>query len=202
MTKEERSTPIKKDDLVALLDGELSKQQTHDVKQVVGKDRRLRREVELLKQTWKLLDHLETPETDGDFTQNTVCLALQKAENASADKTEQNAPPRLAKTERNTAPPLGTESRQPQWGSLGPTLAWSLAFVGCFVTAFALAASWTTPDDRVIRDLPVIERLDEYRSIGDIEFLRQLHEKHILEAGEEPLPDQPREDAGAAEATS
>jgi hypothetical protein len=44
------------------------------------------------------------------------------------------------------------------------------------------------PNQQLVRDLPVIERVDDYRNIGTLEFLRQLERENLFpaEVGDEP----------------
>ena len=46
------------------------------------------------------------------------------------------------------------------------------------------------PNRQLLQDLPVLENLDEYRQIGDIEFLRMLRDQGLFakESGELPDP--------------
>jgi hypothetical protein len=50
-------------------------------------------------------------------------------------------------------------------------LVWSLCFgVGMAITRWA----WPNPTDRLARNLSIAEHLDEYRSVGDYQFLQEL----------------------------
>jgi len=60
----------------------------------------------------------------------------------------------------------------------------------CVLTAglagsLAVLLFWPNPNEQLLRDLPVLENLDEYRQIDDgesdaVEFLRMLHREGLF----------------------
>ena len=50
-------------------------------------------------------------------------------------------------------------------------------------TAFTMFQTWLSRDNRqLVRDLPVIEHVDEYRNIDSLEFARQLYSENLFPA--------------------
>ena len=71
--------------------------------------------------------------------------------------------------------------RQRRWLAFGGSI---LAATAIGFLAVALQAD---PNEQLIDDLPVLENLDEYRKVDDIEFLRRLHDSGLFpeEGGDE-----------------
>jgi anti-sigma factor RsiW len=147
LTSEERAN------LVAYLDGELPEPEAQVIASKLTSSPSARHEVDSLKRTWELLDHLPRPEVPADFTTRTLHEAME----ATA--------------------PVGDGLRRAAVG-LGRILAGILALtvVAASCAAGYAATRWIWPDPaaRLVRDLSLAERLDAYRAVGSIDLLRQL----------------------------
>lgn len=146
--------------LVAYLDGELDDESSRQIEQRLTSDSTLRDQLTQLERAWNALDELEQVEVDEGFTKTTIEMVALAAE----EEHQQEEAQRPARQLR-------------RWliGSAGLAAACLAGFVG--VWGFS-------PDDnqQLIKDLPIIEKLDEYQQIDDIEFLLLLHEKKLFAA--------------------
>jgi hypothetical protein len=81
----------------------------------------------------------------------------------------------VAEEEREQEEKQRPARRRRRWfiGSLG-------LLSTCLAGFVAVWAFWPDPDQEVIDDLPVLERLDEYLQIDDIEFLELLDERQLF----------------------
>ena len=160
MEKTVRLNANQREDLVAYLDGELPDEQVQQIDHIIARSEVARHEVEALSRTWELLDVLPPAKASDDF----------------ANKTMTN----LKIMEQ---PFLLTE----QWwyGSLTRTvvsLGWIAAIVVSGWLGFQITRSWIpNPNEALLRDLPVIENLDQYQEAGDIEFLKQLKTQGLFD---------------------
>ena len=64
----------RREELATWLAGEADRETTERCETAVATDGKIRREVDALRRTWDLLDHLPKPEADGGFTQRTLKL--------------------------------------------------------------------------------------------------------------------------------
>ena len=153
-------TGIRKDDLVAYLDGELDATSAQRVERILAKDGRARREVEMYARTWELLDELDGVRASEQFTQRTLSSLTDDAATRVTGATRGEGNLRL----------------------------WVFALL-TLVTATATAtvtfrsASRPGPQrtERLLRDLSVIEDLHLYRHIPDVGFLHELHRSGVME---------------------
>jgi anti-sigma factor RsiW len=153
MEKIPRLSSQRREDLVAYLDGELEEEASREIERTLAHSPVARHEVEMLTRTFELLDFLPAAKATEEFTDRTL---------ATVRLTE-------------SRPPLADRPwfRQVRRG---------LVVVGCLaaVSAFGaigfLATNAWVPDesDMLVEDLPVIQNLDLYREVGDLEFLRDL----------------------------
>lgn len=140
------------EELVAYLDGELSDDEAARVETRLAEEQAYREHLKTLQQTWDMLDALPRAEVTEGFTRSTVEMVAVAAER-----------------DMTTSLRVQQRSRYLRWGA---ALAVSvlLAFAG-----FALVRSRTNREHlQLVHDLPVIERLDEYREIEDVDFLEKL----------------------------
>ena len=73
-----------REELVAYLDGELDAEQSRRIEQCAAAEPDARRMLEELDRTWHMLDALDTPATNEDFTCTTLeMVALAAAEDAA-----------------------------------------------------------------------------------------------------------------------
>lgn len=145
-------------DLVAYLDGELDAEQTRSVEERLSGDAEYRRQLRELQRTWDLLDHLPTADVDESFTRTTVAMV---AVSASGDVDHVAA----------------QRGRRKRWLWWSGTAAAALAFAAGYVVVAVLVSR---ENRRLLRDLPVIERLDQYRYADSVEFLRQLEHEGLF----------------------
>jgi anti-sigma factor RsiW len=147
-------------EIVAYLDGELDPAAAAQVERRMAEDPRYNARLNQLEKTWDLLDTLGPIEADDSFTHSTVAMvALKAQEEVQAD--EQTADRR----------------RRLKWAGLG-----AVALATALVAYIAVDRQLNAENRELVRDLPVIERLDEYRNIQDIEFLRDLYGEGLFAA--------------------
>src|SRR3972149_1096545 len=154
---EERINPWNslEEQLVAYLDGELDAQSSRQIEELLASDPEVRLKLQRLERTWELLDELETTPAGEKFTRTTlemVALAAQE----DVQKTLDEAPRR----------------RRRRWlvGGVGLLAAGLAGFL-------AITLPMRDPNRRLLQDLPVLEYLDEYSHIQDIQFLRLLQKE-------------------------
>jgi len=145
-------------DLVAYLDGELDAEQTRAVEERLSQDLDFRRQLRELQRTWDLLDHLPTANVDDSFTRTTLAMVAVSA----ADDAER------------VAARQGRRKRWFWWTGMGAAAA---AFAAGYVAVWELVGR---ENRRLLRDLPVIQRLDQYRYADNIEFLRLLEREGLF----------------------
>lgn len=146
------------EDLVAYLDGELDEDATRHIEELLRTNPEVREEVQRLERAWDLLGELPKSEADESFTQTTVEIATIHAE-------------RDLEAELAARP----KKRQRQWMLLGAALA-----VAGFLGVLATQWIWPEPDEDLLRDMPVLEQLDEYNQADNIQFLRRLRDDKLF----------------------
>jgi anti-sigma factor RsiW len=144
--------------LVAYLDGELDDETSHRIEALLASDPKLRRQLGQLEQTWEALEQLERSEVGEKFAQTTLEMVAVAAEE-DIERLQEEAP-------RVTRKRL-----------LSGGLWLALAAVIGFGT---VALFWPDANRQLLENLPVLEHLEQYRQIDDIEFLRQLDEQHLF----------------------
>ena len=143
-----------REDLVAYVDGELSEERQRELDSVLSQNAVARREVARLEEVYDLLDHLPRPEVSGDFTASTMQTIRRETTEGFSDDSSAAAPAR-------------TDLRPLLWA----------AGVAAAVTFLAAAAAHFAGGSAArlrAEDVPVLERLDELRAVGDREFLDWL----------------------------
>ncbi|HLQ46873.1 MAG TPA: hypothetical protein VK137_19160, partial [Planctomycetaceae bacterium] len=158
--------------LVAYLDGELPEAAARDVEQSLASDPAVRAEVEQLNRAWELLDLLPRPNASGAFSSRT--LATLRAEDVP---TNLDAGTEAAPTVRL---PLLKTARFRVW----PLAAWAVSLLLVSLLSFVAARRLTQPPaDPLLDNLPLIEKLEVYSEVGDVEFLRQFQRKSFEDRG-------------------
>jgi hypothetical protein len=148
------------EEIVAYLDGELDAEAEARIVRRLSEDAAYRARLGQLQQAWDLLDNLRASEADEDFVQSTVAMVAVQAE-------EEARTMRLKVVRRRN---LG-------WAAVAAV---TLASLAC---GFAyIRYKLTEPDRNFVRDLPVIQHVDEYRYIDDIDFLKQLAHEDLFPA--------------------
>jgi anti-sigma factor RsiW len=146
------------EEIVAYLDGELDSVAEARVVRRLSEDATYRSRLGQLQQAWDLLDNLRGAEADDEFVQSTVAMVAVQAE-AEAKTLKLRVLRR-----RNLA-----------------GLAVAAVTLASLLAGFAVFRHRLTQDDRnLVVDLPVIERVDEYRHIDDIQFLKQLESENLF----------------------
>ena len=144
--------------LVAYLDGELEAEAAREVERRLAADAAYRQRLNRLQQTWDLLDHLPKATIEPAFTQSTVAMVVVQA----ADDVE-----RLK----------SAHSRRQRFAWAGGLALATSAFLAGY-------GGWSRVGDRenrrLLRDLPVIERIGEYRYVDTVEFLRTLDREGLF----------------------
>lgn len=162
MTKEPLATTTEQaaidEEIVAYLDGELDPAAVARVERRLAEDPAYRARLGQLQRAWDLLDALQRTEADDQFTQSTVAMVAIAAEQEA--RTQQ-----LKQVRRRT-------------------LGWLTAAIGVVAAAvlgYAGVQHHLSRENRaLVRDLPVIERIDEYLKIDSLEFLKQLQREHLF----------------------
>ena len=162
-TDQQRLNPEERANLVAFIDGELTEAESRSLTTKLTHSATARREVELLKKTWDVLDSLPRPPVSDQFQERTLTYVRSLEERAE-----------------------GRFDSARKWGSI------LLKFAACVGIAVVGAASgfavtrhaWPAPEERIIRDLSLAEHLEEYLEVGDFEFLDEL--KNSTDFGSPP----------------
>ncbi|OHB70991.1 MAG: hypothetical protein A2V70_15250 [Planctomycetes bacterium RBG_13_63_9] len=144
--------------LVAYLDGELDAESTRRIDELLASSTKARRRLQQLDRAWELLDELDTPQVGEAFTHTTLEMVTTAA-SEEAERSLAEAPRRRRRRRTIAAAALLT------------------AGLAGFLTVYWF---WPDPNKELIRNLPVLERLDEYQHAGDIEFLRMLHQRKLF----------------------
>ena len=156
MTNEDRERL--EEELVAYLDGELDLDASRRIEERLANEAFVRQELNRLEKTWRLLERLPRAEVDENFTRSTIEMLAVKA---NEDLQQQKALEPRRKLRRLAA---------------AAAIALVAAGVGYAVSRW----QWPDPNEQLARDMPVLENLDEYRQIENIEFLRELHDQGLF----------------------
>jgi anti-sigma factor RsiW len=166
MAKITRLSAEQRDNLVAYLDGELEEPQSQELEQVLAESVVARHEVDMLSRTWDLLNVLPGVKASEEFSRKTLS-SLRAAEAPSKSQ-------------------LGDEL----WNKIrkGAVLAGGVALLlGAAALSFQATRHWL-PDENeeLLNDFDVINNLDDYSEVGDIEFLKILKANRTLAEHNEP----------------
>lgn len=146
--------------LVAYLDGELDANNRSRVEQRLAADAEFRTRLRMLQRTWDALDVLGRADANEAFTRTTVeFVAVKTAQDVQHEKQRQ------------------VRKRLWTW------VAWTACGLASATAGFVvLTQILSRPDRQLVRDLPVIERVDEYRNADSLEFLKALDESGLFAA--------------------
>ncbi len=144
--------------LVAYLDGELDAETARSVEERLASDPALRTEMQRLDRAWHMLDALETEPVDEQFTRTTLEMTIAAAQEELQQEQAERPRRRLRR-------------------ALLLCAAAATAALGGF---FGVRLALPDPNRQLLEDLPVIENLEQYRAVGDIEFLRTLHQERLF----------------------
>lgn len=147
-------------DLVAYLDGELDTVASQHVEDLLATDASVRGELHKFSQSWELLDELPRVDVGESFTRSTVEMAAV----AAGHDVEQDA------------------AREPLRQRLRSLLFWGVAAVGSAAGFIGALTLFPDKNERLLRDLPVIQNVDEYLNVDKIEFLERLRDEGVFSA--------------------
>ncbi len=151
--------------LVAYLDGELDSAANEEIERRLCEDAEYRLRLRQLQQSWDLMDLIPQVDVDQSFTQNTVAMVAVRATKDA--NVEQSRRRKLRK--------------QRWWATLAGTAA-------AFLAGYVFVYQYVQRENRqMLQDLPVIERMEEYRYADSVEFLRMLDQEGLF--AEEDLED-------------
>jgi anti-sigma factor RsiW len=153
-------------DLVAYLDGELDAAELQRVEDRLSHDPVYRTRLRQLQGIWDLLDELPRSSVNESFTRSTVEMVAVQAEES-----------------------LQTAQRRERRRQSRPLLLSGIAIAGALACGY-LAGSfvWSSPDEELIQDLPVIENLDSYLVADDVEFLKSLQRAGLFAEESSDVP--------------
>ncbi len=143
--------------LVAYLDGELDDTATVEVETRLAADPAYRRQLQHLEKTWDMLDELPAVEPTDSFTRSTLELVVADAKAAIR------------------------KQRTNHWALALKTAA--LLLIPClFYFATTGIMSWWqyAPVQKLIDDVPFLQKYELYESVGKIEFAAMLDEQKLL----------------------
>ena len=144
--------------LVSYLDGEIDAEEAMQVEERLARDPRFRQSLNELQRSWDMLDDLPQSMPSEQFTKTTVEMVAVQIDND-----------------------VGHQQRR--WGR---ARAWQrtataasillMAVAGFLIAKYVLEA----PDRAFLRDLPIIERVDVYEHVDDLEFLQRLADEGLF----------------------
>jgi len=156
--------------LVAYLDGELEDVERQQVERRLADDGEFRGRLKHLQETWDMLDHLTRPDIPNSFTRTTIEVVAASTERDNLVATQQIARRRS----------IG------RWGGISACVA--AAVIGFFVVSQAASR-----DERIlIENLEMVNNIDYYKQIPDVEFLVLLDELDVF--GDELVEDEELEE--------
>jgi anti-sigma factor RsiW len=148
------------EELVAYLDGELSREQALKIERRMADDPKYAARLNQLQRAWDLLDTLNRTEADDDFVHSTVeMVAVHAAEEAKTQKLRV------------------VRRRNFGWVAM---VVFVLAVAG--TTYGLIRHQLAQPNRALVRDLPLIERVDDYQNIDSVDFVKQLAKENLFAA--------------------
>ena len=151
--------------LVAYLDGELGDEGSRQVEALLAANPKVREALTRLERTWEALEQLGRAEVDETFTQTTLEMVTVAAEDDAQQRQDE-----------------GPRRNRRRWLIGGGAL---LAAGGAGFLCVALF--WPDPDEQLLKDLPVLQNLDQYQQIDNVEFLEMLYEKDFFPEAEDEV---------------
>jgi len=152
------ATPTLEEQLVAYLDGELEPEESRRIEELLASDAEAQETLQRLDRTWEMLDELERQEPGEETVRSTMEMVAAAAEEEVA-------------VLRSAAP---ARRRRRFALAAGGLLAASLA--GFLIVSQLMP----DPNRELLEDLPVLESLDAYLEVDDIEFLRELSRQQVF----------------------
>jgi hypothetical protein len=151
--EQQRLSSAERDNLVAYLDHELNQAESRAIETKLTQSVTARREVEILKQTWELLDHLPMPRASENLTHRTLTEVAKIG--LVGDQVLGKAAQLFRQAVKATA---------------------CLVAAGVFFGIGLIVVRWVIPDPtgRLANHLSIAKHLDEYQEIGSLEYLERL----------------------------
>ena len=147
------------EELTAYLDGELDADARAAVERRLSDDESFRVRMQRMEDAWAMLDALPRTEADMSFAQSTVeMVALAAKEDLQA---------------------ASDSNRRRRW--IGWTATVAAVALAAFLGFRLVDRVTSAENDQLVRDLPVIENVELYRHVDDIEFLRQLEAEGLFD---------------------
>lgn len=166
------------ENLVAYLDGELPDDEVSAVEKSLVEDASVRRNVEQLTKTYDLLDLLPVSCAPEGFAEKTLTAIRTGEQQSDSERVEDRVP---------SGEQMNLRRRAVEWSVR------AVAFCGLMLAAVVgFNSSFrqnSEPIDELLTELPLIQRLDEYQEIGDVQFLKTLSESRLLD-GQNDAPHQ------------
>lgn len=146
------------EELVAYLDEELSPSERVRVERRLAEDETYRERLRSLQATWDALDLLPKTTAGDAFAATTVEMVAAREEVVLTQAVQQ------VKTQ---------QSRRWLWATLTGLAAATIGFVAVYRLE-------TKEDRELVRDLPVIEKVDQLRNTPSVDFLMQLQQEGLF----------------------
>jgi hypothetical protein len=150
------------EELSAYLDGELDAGSVRRVEERLAREPAYQAELQRLERAWDLLDRLPRASVGEAFTKTTIEMVAIAA-SAEAESIQQELPRR--------------RRRQQAFGIVGVIAAGLVGFV-------AGHWLWPSPNDRLLKDLPVLQNFELYYQADNIDFLRLLDREGLFDEGD------------------
>ena len=157
-------TPGDREDLVSYLDEEADAAAEARVQTLLEKNPRARTEKQLFEQSWQLLDALARPSASDGFKERTASMAFLAAPETVAASV-----------------PEAADSRSPSKFGFA-AISWAGAAILGAAAGFLAVSLVPDPNRQLLRDLPILQRLDQFRAAGNVTLLRDLKENKTLDA--------------------
>jgi anti-sigma factor RsiW len=166
MARINRLSAEQRDNLVAYLDGELDDRSAQEIEQVLATSPVARHDVDMLSRTWDLVGVLPGAKVSEDFTRKTLS-SLRAAE-----------APRF----QGLSPSASRFIRR------GASLLTATATVAALGLAGFLTTNRWIPNEseQILEELEILENLDKYTDVGNVEFLKLLKFHRVFDADETP----------------
>ena len=146
-----------RDEIVAYLDGELDIDSIKRLERKLASDDAFRGELTRLERAWDCLDHLPRSSADESFTRSTVEMISVTAE----------------------------QDLQHQQGSLPSHRRFHIVMAAALLLSTLIGyglgvALWPDPNRRLARDISMLENLDAYLQVDDVQFLHMLRDQGLF----------------------
>jgi anti-sigma factor RsiW len=146
------------EELIAYLDGEIDATGRLRVERRLAEDAAFRERLRRMQQAWEALDLLPRASAGEEFTSSTMTLVVAEQEVAATQAVQQLK---------------SRQGRHWRWGVAATVAAVALGFGLVYRTL-------TTEDQALVKDLPVIERVDQLHNTPSVEFLTQLQQEGLF----------------------